>query len=161
MTTGPDGPNPVCEFRPWDTEFFGVRVGRVVGHRLDARSAREALAWAERERIDCLYFLADADDPETVAVAEAHGFGLKDVPVTYQRRLGPEWRHRQPALPDGVRIRPAGPGDAAALEEVARDLYGDSRFYFDRRFGAESASRLFRVWLRQCLGGQADAVLVL
>jgi GNAT superfamily N-acetyltransferase len=155
------GGTPPCEFLPWDTDFFGVRVGRVLGHRLDAAAAREALAWAARERIACLYFLADVDDPETVAVAEAHGFGLKDLRATYQRRLGPDWKERRPVAPDGARIREALPVDGPTLEQLACDLYRDSRFYFDPRFGAANASRLFRIWLRQCLAGQADAVLVL
>ena len=37
--------NPVCELLEWDTRFFGVRVGRVVGHRLDDAAARQALSW--------------------------------------------------------------------------------------------------------------------
>ena len=153
--------NPVCELLEWDTRFFGVRVGRVVGPRLDDAAARQALSWCAAERVDCLYFLADADSEESVAAAERHGFGLKDVRLTYQRRLEPSPAGAAPDLPPGVFIRPSRPDDAPVLEAIAEGTYTDSRFYFDRRFPRALADKLYRTWVRQSVAGQADVVLVL
>ena len=30
---------PLCEFLEWDSNFFGVRIGRVLGHRLSPETA--------------------------------------------------------------------------------------------------------------------------
>lgn len=148
-----------CEFLPWDTEFFGVRVARVCGGRLTPDRARDVLDWCDQRRISCLYFLADAGHTETVASAEACGFGLKDV------RLTCRWRKAQlpepAALPAGFVVRPACPSDLATLETIAGASHTDSRFYFDQRFAREAVGRLYRTWLRQSVGGGADACLVL
>jgi ribosomal protein S18 acetylase RimI-like enzyme len=152
--------NPVCELLGWDTRFFGVRVARVVGYSLDEAAARRALDWCAAERVDCLYFLCDAGSEESVAAAERHGFGLKDVRLTY-RRLEPALADAVPELPPGIQMRPARPDEAPVLEAIAEGSYTDSRFYFDRRFPRALADELYRVWVRQSVAGQADVVLVL
>src|SRR5262249_40600106 len=78
---------PLCEFLEWDTRFFGVRVARVVGRTLDDENARSVLNWCEKEQIDCLYFLADANSEASVSAAEKYGFSLKDVRITCQKKL--------------------------------------------------------------------------
>src|SRR5690242_5745583 len=147
--------NPVCKLLEWDTHFFGVRVARVAGHSLDDAAARRALSWCAAERVDCLYFLADIDSPETIAAAERHGFGLKDLRRTYRRRLEPSLADGAPDLPPGVRIRPSRPDGAPALEAMAEGTYTGSRFYFDRRFPRALADELYRTWVRQSVAGQA------
>ena len=38
-----------CRLLGWDSEFFGLRIGRVEGHRLDAGRAQAVAAWAEEQ----------------------------------------------------------------------------------------------------------------
>src|SRR6266496_86448 len=153
--------NTLCELLDWDTRFFGFRVARVAGHTLDEATAQEVLSWCESEKVDCLYFLADANSEETIAAAERHGFGLKDVRLTYQRRLEPSLADVVPVLPAGVRIRPARPDESPALEAITEGSFTDSRFYYDRRFPRSVVDEMYRVWVRQSVAGQADVVLVL
>ena len=47
----------VCEFLDWDSKFFGIRIARVTGHRLDAERATEIARAVRDQSIDCLYFL--------------------------------------------------------------------------------------------------------
>jgi dTDP-4-amino-4,6-dideoxy-D-galactose acyltransferase len=150
-----------CKVLEWDTQFFGVRIASVVGHRLDRASASAALEWCQQERIECLYFLADAADDETIATAEEHGFGMKDVRLTYTRRLEPSLKESSPAEPAGGRIRPSQPDDSPVLERIADGSFIDSRFYFDRRFPRPAVTEMYKVWIRQSVQGQADEVLVL
>jgi hypothetical protein len=37
----PPAATGVCEFLDWDSKFFGIRIARVAGHRLDAERATE------------------------------------------------------------------------------------------------------------------------
>jgi hypothetical protein len=150
-----------AELLDWDSRFFGVRVARVMGHALDVTGMAQVLDWCALERIDCLYFLADANSAETVALAEKHAFGLKDVRVTYHRHLEPSPVEGVPMVPPSVRIRPCRPADALALEAIAEGSYTDSRFYYDGRFPRHAVAELYRTWVRQSIAGQADAVLVL
>jgi len=151
----------LAEFLEWDSWFFGVRVARLLGDTLDDATAGRALDWCRREQIDCLYFLADADSTETVLAAEKHGFGLKDVRVTYHRRLDSSLGETLPALPPGVVIRPSWPGEANDLQALAAGNYTESRFYHDGRFPRAKVDEMYRVWVRQSVEGQANVVLVL
>ena len=77
----------LCEFLPWDTEFFGERIGRARIHRMNVHTANTILEWCAAQSIRCLYFLADSDDPETVRVAEDHAFHLMDIRVTSEHKM--------------------------------------------------------------------------
>ncbi len=151
-------PSQLCQFLRWDTEFFGYRIARVVGHCLDRERVKAILQWCEDHAIECLYFLADPGDPETVSLAEEYGFHLVDVRVTLQCDLG-DW---EPC--DGpqsvVQVRRARPGDDPILQAIARTAYHDSRFYFDLGFSRESCAALYETWIRQDCEGEADVVLV-
>ena len=62
---------------PWDSEFFGFRVGRLHGEPLTPALASEAKQWCHANHVSCLYFLGDAepvDNPE--------GFYFVDERVT-------------------------------------------------------------------------------
>ena len=74
--------NEPCEFLPWDSEFFGVRIGRVRGCRLTSESAAEVCAWVNAHAIDCLYFVADPADSATLRLAPRFAFDLIDLRVT-------------------------------------------------------------------------------
>lgn len=145
----------VCEFLDWDSKFFGIRIARVTGHRLDVeRTAEIALALRDQS-IDCLYFLAD-QERETIQLAELQGFQLMNVRVTLAARLlntyAGTWND------DG--IREAAPADIPALREIAGRSYTDSRFYQDGRFPAFLCDEMYRGWIEKSCHGYADIVLV-
>ena len=148
-------PTSICEFLEWDSKFFGIRIARVAGHRLDTeRTAEIALALSDRS-IDCLYFLAD-QERETIQLAELQGFQLINVRVTLAARLlntyAGTWND------DGV--RESAPADIPALREIAGRSYTDSRFYQDGRFPAFLCDEMYRGWIEKSCHGYADIVLV-
>jgi dTDP-4-amino-4,6-dideoxy-D-galactose acyltransferase len=138
----------------WDSAFFGKRIGRLLGDRLDDARAEAALAWCAREKIDCLYFLAAADDAPTVRSAERHGFSLVDLRVTLDIKLQANMQAERQA------VREHNAGDRAALRAIARASYRDSRFYFDPNFSDDDCDRLYETWIERSCDGWADAVLV-
>jgi hypothetical protein len=60
----------ICTSLDWDSEFFGKSVARMNRSRLAGPTVSEAFAWCAAHRIDCLYFLADADHAETHRIAD-------------------------------------------------------------------------------------------
>ena len=72
----------LCRYREWDSQFFGRRIAEVLGRRLSPEQVPEVLAWCTQQAIDCLYFLADPDDAETVRMAEDSRFRLVDIRLT-------------------------------------------------------------------------------
>lgn len=142
---------PEAELLPWDSEFWGFRIGRVVGSRLDAARAAALDAWAERERVECLYFLGD-DEPETVRAAVGGDYDLVEPRLTLtHRRDDPPMRYDAP----GVSVRDHRPEELPQLAALARRTGYVTRFVFDDRFPRDRVADYYAAWI-----GFADAVLV-
>ena len=144
-----------CTFLEWDSQFFGVRVGRVNGSRLDTAQLALVKDWVQAEQIDCVYFLADSTDAVTVRLAEESGFRLQDVRITLAQM--------RPANPEPLTelpiIRPARASDADAMRETARHAYIHSRFYNDPHFTEEQSATLYDVWLTRSINDRTYAEL--
>ena len=148
--------NEPCEFLPWDSEFFGVRIGRVRGCRLASGSAADVSRWANAHAIDCLYFVADPADGTTLQLAPRLGFDLVDIRVTLACN---------PAVltfdsSHSPLVRPAITADVEVLQQIARVSHRDSRFYSDGRFDARRCDDLFATWIEKSCDGYADVALV-
>jgi len=144
-----------CRFLDWDSKFFGCRVARANGNRLTPASLRQVQSWCDAQRIDCLYFLADPADAETVNLAENAGFHFVDVRVT----LGREVTGPSPNL-GSAPVRPFQPSDLPGLRAIARASHRDSRFYYDKNFPDSLCDSLYETWIENSTRGYAQAVLV-
>jgi dTDP-4-amino-4,6-dideoxy-D-galactose acyltransferase len=144
-----------CEFLPWDSEFFGLRIARLQAKCLLQEHVGRVQDWCRLERIDCLYFLADCQDTATMALVPENGFFLADIRIT----LGgnPDLIAE---LPASQLIRRGRVEDLDRLAPIARSSHQDSRFYFDKRFPRQRCDELYATWLRKSFSGYADAVLV-
>lgn len=147
---------PLASILEWDSRFFGKTIARVTGPRLDPALASQIDAWAQANRVDCLYFLAAVDDPQTARAAEDAGYHLTDIRVTLEHRLA------GPFTPPGQypQIRPAHPADIDALRAISRNNHRDSRFYYDGHFDREKCDELYAIWIEKSVRGSADQVLV-
>jgi GNAT superfamily N-acetyltransferase len=147
-----------CERLTWDSDFFGIEIGRVSANHLSPAILEATDCWCVSNAIDCLYFLADANDAPTIRNAEAFGFELVDIRMTLNRRIQPE--EDMAVVPQGLTIRRSVPTDLDPLRAIARSSYRDSRFYFDRRFPVEKSDRLYEIWLEKSCADESGAVLV-
>src|SRR5688572_28289769 len=81
--TPPDAPAAPAVFLPWDTEFFGFRIGRVTPNQLTADIVSALLAWSATEHIRCLYFFAAPHCATTLSLAHEAGFKFIDVRLDF------------------------------------------------------------------------------
>jgi dTDP-4-amino-4,6-dideoxy-D-galactose acyltransferase len=156
-TGGKSGEQPesICSYLEWDSSFFGRRIARLQRGRLDAATLNEALVWCRDNRIDCLYFLADADHAATVHLAESDGFQLTDVRVTFEQAVA----EADAVAPSSDGIRLAREQDLTTLRAIAQTAHHDSRFYFDEHFDSEKCDLLYETWVENSFHGFAQAVL--
>ncbi len=148
-----------CEYLKWDSEFFGINIARALPSRL-SQKVRDAIEQKCRaENIDCVYFLADADDPETARVAEATGFNMVDIRVTLKRRILNQIPESSLTPSDGL-VRPATREDLTNVRLIARHSHRDSRFYFDVNFSHAKCDLLYETWIQNSCSGCSDAVFV-
>jgi dTDP-4-amino-4,6-dideoxy-D-galactose acyltransferase len=128
---------------PWDTEFFGFRIGRVNSARLDAAALRATLEWSAREKVRCLYLSADPGCADTLALAHEGGFRFVDLRVDFQAELAAV----EPAAGPGFRAATAQ--DLPALTELARVAHTDTRFFKDAGFPAARVADLYAEWIQR------------
>ena len=152
MTDGP------LTYLPWDSAHFGLRIARSNARQFDSCARRELDAACKDHDIDCLYFLAKADDYATIAALMECGFEFVDIRLTLEARVNDiPSALAQP----GLLIRAGTANDLDALLPVAGGSYRLSRFYVDRRFGSDKASLMYQLWLQNSLTTDfADAVVV-
>lgn len=143
---------PRGEFLDWDTDFFGVRIGRIHGPMAEEDVAT-IFDWCNRERIQCVYLLAGSDDDATVHAAEKSGFYLTDMRVTLECHTP-----RETVMPQ--MIRPVHEADVAEISALACRSHSDSRFYHDPHFSRERCDALYATWAEKSCHGYADAVFV-
>lgn len=149
-----DPTQALCSYLDWDSKFFHRRIGRLERPRLDEQILAQALEWAQLNHIDCLYFLADANDPQTACLAQNNEFFAVDVRLTFGRQV--------PAEPGAKAsgVRPAREDDLPALRAIAAKSHSDTRFYFDHHFDRSCCDQLYETWIENSLHGFAQAVLV-
>ena len=149
-----------CELLPWDTEFFRCRIARICGDTLRPEQTASIDDWSRRNRIQCLYFLARADDPLTLQAAERCLFRLVDIRVTLEYRMARIRDVTHPEPPAGVDIRSFQPGDLPGLQAMARVVHQGTRFCSDSHFPRERVEDLYATWLTLETQGRASTVLI-
>jgi GNAT superfamily N-acetyltransferase len=152
-------PTPPCQFLDWDTEFFGHRIARVNGTLLEPDLVNSVLDWCQAQAIDCLYFLAESNDPQTVWLAQENHFSLVEIRITLERSLKDWDPDTRPHSSEDVLIRFAEPADIPVMQDIARTSYIDSRFYFDRHFTEENWQSYYATWVKKSCSGGADLAL--
>jgi GNAT superfamily N-acetyltransferase len=144
-----------CEYLSWDSEFFGLRIGRLFPKRLSVSALQNVKDWCRSNSIDCLYCLVDADDFETIRCIEQMLLRLVDVRITLSRSLA---KHDFPKV--NSTVRPAVASDLPILCSIARCSHQDSRFYSDSNFPRRKCDTLYETWVTKSFQGYADIVLV-
>ena len=118
----------------------------------------KVFSWCDKNEIDCLYFLGDAADSNTIGLAEDNSFKFVDIRVTLEKEIQ-EIMAPQPGRFE-AQIRPSLPADIPALIEIARISHRDTRFYYDSNFPAYQSDKLYTTWIEKSCNGYADIVLV-
>jgi dTDP-4-amino-4,6-dideoxy-D-galactose acyltransferase len=152
--------NEPCIFLTWDSDFFGRRIARIEEHCLNQQSLRAILLWCRAQDIDCLYFLADSDDPTTICLAENHGFRFVEIRTTYKCSLKNWISEFRPYPVEELIIRPVRSDDIPALMRIGGTIYCHSRFYRDGGFTWNQWQSFYATWIKASCEGRADWVFV-
>lgn len=127
----------------WDTEFWGVRVGK-------ATEIDGVTKWAVDNTIGLVCLLVDSNQPQEASDAERMGFRYMDTRVTFERHT----------LPCGGGSRLATLDDLPQMIRIARASHWITRFYADPHLQNGRCNDLYESWITRSLGGWADVVLV-
>jgi len=133
------------QFLEWDSKFFGARIGRITSRNLTDKEMARVEKWVSANNVDCLYYLADGLKIESSRVAEACGFFLTDLRMTYCISLHAE------TVDSEVRagFRKAKEEDLPTLKKMAGEYHQNSRFFADENFAREKCHKLYELWLQK------------
>jgi hypothetical protein len=152
----------------WDSEFFGVAMGRieyVLRSRAASAKAVQAAIDAALERFSAagirhVSVKIDVADADGVAAVEEAGFRLMDALVTY---IAHPKRAAMSRVKEVGRVRPFQPADADQLLDITQEAYKDfrGRFQLDPHLPRARAGDFYLQWARQCIAGvMADRIYV-
>lgn len=143
------------EFLPWDSRFFGKRIGRVklgAATAVDPERLHDELT---RSSFDCVYI--DLDATETGLFRElVRGARLTDVRVEMEADLS-----EPPAADPGEGVEEIVTWDRRDIDDavaLSRALSTWSRFAADPLFAAHAA-RLYREWVGHAFSGAHGALV--
>lgn len=148
-----------CDVLEWDSAFFGCRIARYRQSRLTSDGAAAMLTECVEGGFDCVYFLVDASDTESIDNLQKLRASLVDIRVTFGTHIRSAGDLEPTAdRTNGVRL--AIGSDIPRLRQIAAVSHRDTRFHADKHFDPERSDRLYEVWIENSCNGYADAVLV-
>lgn len=144
---------------PWDSEFFGFKIARLVPRRSGAAELRMHLEEQWEQGIRLVYWGSDPDDAVSQAAAAANQGLLVDRKTAFVRKLDgfvvrPSERYETRSLPED--------GWSDELASLAVQIGQYSRFRQDRHFSTATWQRLYWTWMQNSIKRAiADDVLVI
>lgn len=146
------------QYLDWDSNFFRLRCGRLLGENLQRDSLQQALQQAQSDQIECLYYLANPAAATSLRMLEKFGFHLVDVRLTFRIQFVSN-AETGPSQPDPINeLQEADEGHIPQLRRIALASYEKTRFLNDPGFDRQRARELYAVWIANSVRGFADKV---
>ena len=124
--------------------LFGLHVASLEGGHLQAKTSKVIFDYCKKEKISCLYFLADGTDSQTLQYAYNAGFKFVDVRVEMELDLRNLQRTEAPSL----EIKPVTKfSELSSMHSFTRKAYTDSRFFKDLNFDRIKCEKLYEKWI--------------
>ena len=145
-----------CKILSWDSDFFGFSVAKVTSPILDFETAVAIDSWAKENKIKCLYFFSSDDNYDTIKFANDFNYKLVDIRVGYEQKINfSELTSEKTDI-----VREYKESDFPALQEIARNSFFDSRFYYDPHFKKDDCDKMYEIWLRKNIDDKAAVTYV-
>jgi ribosomal protein S18 acetylase RimI-like enzyme len=163
----------ICAPLRWESPLLGksmwaIKHIGVTSRRSDRSSIATGLVAEVARRVaargtDFLLCKVPPSDTVTIHALEPNGFFLMDTLLNFVcdcRKGGSKARPRQ--LAEGFVIRLANSSDTEWLVATARASFANhfGRFHADPQIDHAAATRIYEEWIRSCVNGWADWVVV-
>ncbi|TAN38419.1 MAG: GNAT family N-acetyltransferase [Verrucomicrobia bacterium] len=128
----------------WDSQWFGIPIGRADLPKITAASAAAVDAWARRQGLKCVYVFEENGIQANESFA---GFKPMDIRVEYE--LDPAVLAKGPS-DASFSMRP---DEQEAVCSLARQLFTATRFSRDAGFPPARVRELYAEWVRRDSAG--------
>ncbi|MDP8214051.1 MAG: GNAT family N-acetyltransferase [Candidatus Euphemobacter frigidus] len=139
------------EILPWDTQFFGFGVAKIVPSRLTADSLGKILKQLKKENISLVYWPSDINDEKSQEAGRKLGGFLADSKTTFFADLTTLDLSRFKRDPNVQIYSKSHP--TKEMEDLAIACGRYSRFHQDPKIGEAKYRELYKLWLKKSLAG--------
>ena len=136
----------------WDSNFFGFNVAYLSCMHLTENIIYQVDKFIRKNNIRFVEYLCNCHDRESVIVAEKNGFNFVDIRLTYGRIL----REKKDVSLDNLIFDKATEKDIPRLRSISKNLYKESRYFFDKNFVIEKIYEFYESWVEKGILGQYD-----
>lgn len=137
----------------WDSAFWGFPVAYLSSRCLTENIMLKIDKVIKNDRIRLIEYLCNCHDKRSVKVAEKNLFHFTDIRLSFEKKLTERY---YPQLPDEFTFGKAVEGNIGMLREISKDLYLDSRYFFDENFDEKKATEFYQGWVEKAVVGQYD-----
>lgn len=144
----------LIEVLEWDSNFFGFPVGYLSCRYLTENINYQIMRFSKNNRLKLIEYLCNCHDDRSVKIAEQNGFHFTDIRLTFSLQLD-KIRHYDKRN-ETVTFAKAGPKDIPSLKIITKDMYKDSRYYYDGNFSIEKLNEFYSGWIEKAVVGTFD-----
>jgi dTDP-4-amino-4,6-dideoxy-D-galactose acyltransferase len=157
MVPTEEGTVVAVQYLPFDTDCFGIPMGRLVAPSIGPAQAKwateSAVEVALSEGIEHLTARVPASDAPLIQALGEVGFYYADTHVTLLSDALASFAPK-------ATIDPVRPSDVDAIASSSEQIFRESRFFQDPTLALEGTRKLYDRWVRNDCNGRADQVLV-
>lgn len=137
----------------WDTKFWGYNVAYLSSRHLSHSILYRINNFIKNGQIRLVEYLCDCHDKRSVSIAEKNGFQFKDIRLTYEKKLSNQQKNSNS---DNIKFSLATEEHLPSLRKLSKDIYKDSRYYFDGNFERKKAIEFYLLWTEKAVKGEYD-----
>lgn len=137
----------------WDSKFWGFPVAYLSSSHLSENILFRVNQFVREKNVRLIQYLCNCHDKKSVSFAEKNGYEFKDIRLTYEKKLT---KKDDVEVDEKKQFCIAQDGHIPALREISRDLYLDSRYYFDSNFDRERIAEFYMGWVEKAVKKQND-----
>ena len=137
----------------WDTDYWGFPVAYLSSRHLSDNILFRVNKFVRNSNIRLVEYLCNCHDKRSVGLAEVNNYEFKDIRLAYEKSLNGV---SPPELSDGIEFGVAEKNHIPALRKISRDIYLDSRYYFDENFDKNKIREFYMSWVAKAVNKEFD-----
>ncbi|MEQ9188103.1 MAG: GNAT family N-acetyltransferase [Cryomorphaceae bacterium] len=144
---------------PWDTDFFGFRVGAIHSEQVSVASLKLLKDQMNEQKLRLCYLTTNHQIDEALFSKIGLEYELVDVKTTYEKKIADHPRSSE--VLESVHEKSLSKIDIDSLYRLALTSGEYSRFKIDQKIGYDKFVSLYHLWMENSLNRTiADDVLV-
>jgi len=137
----------------WDSSFWGYNVAYLSSRHLSENIIYRINKFIKQNQIRLVMYLCNCHDKKSVELAEKNGYEFKDIRLSYQKILKGQTNVKHNSE---IQFRVATHTHIPSLTDISKDIYLDSRYYYDNNFDNNKVREFYMTWVERAVKREFD-----